>query len=223
MAYTTVSDSTLYVQGGSAPHQPKNNQFLSLDLTTDWNTSSPPWKILPVGAGNLSAPVDYYNSMVATIDKENLVVYGSFTGISVYNIPSNTWVSDPPSINLVRAGGPSSMALDPTTGLIYIPNAANNWTGLLIYNPAASNTSIVPMYPHSVLEFQVSGASFVWSNQRRSFLFFGGFNNINNSTIFNPLLLEYQPTTYSWTRVVNVIPSPFSLASPVEHKQSEVC
>ncbi|KAF8941662.1 hypothetical protein BGZ47_007296 [Haplosporangium gracile] len=204
MAYATVAGATLYIQGGSALEGPHfNNQFYSLDLTlSGWNTSSPPWKALPVGAGIHSAPFDYYHAMTATKDNKKLVVWGAFTGLSTYDIATALWTND--TLRDPRSevgGGQFSLALDPTTGLIYVPGAVNNGTGMLVYDPVTANRTVVPMYLSTVLSFQDVGYTFVWSELRRSFLYFGGFNQVDNRTVYNQYMIEYQPSTYSWGRI----------------------
>ncbi|KAF9124919.1 hypothetical protein BGW39_007796 [Mortierella sp. 14UC] len=202
MAYTTVNN-TLYVQGGAGPLIIHNSQFFSLDLTlSGWNTSSPHWKVLPVGAGAHSAPFEHYHTMTATKDKKDLVVWGSRTGISTYNFATTTWTNDTAydPISLLGAGK-DPMGLDPITGLIYIPTVANNGTGMRIYNSDTRTSSIVPMYPSTILPYQAKAFTFVWSELRKSFLFFGGFGLVNDIPQYNDSMIEYQPSTYSWTRV----------------------
>lgn len=206
MAFTTI-ESTLYIQGGSARGgSHSNSQFFSLDLTlSGWNTTNPPWKVLPVGAGIHSAPFDYYHAMAATRDNKKLIVWGPLTGLSTYDIVTTVWTSEirfDPFKGFL--GSEVSSALDPTTGLIYFPGVANNATGMLVYDPVTSSTSIVPMYPHSVLSLDVDGYSFVWSELRKSFLLFGGSIYVNDTMEFNQYIAEYQPSTYSWIRIVSV-------------------
>ena len=206
MAYTTVDGTTLYIQGGAARGSNYNNQFYSLDLTTSgWNTSSPPWKVLPVGAGIYSAPFTYYHAMTPTRDNKELIVWSAFTGFSTYDFATSVWTNNTlRHPNSEIRGGQASLALDPTTGLIYVPGGVNKGTGMLIYDPVAANTTVVPMYPSTVLPFLNTGESFVWSELRKSFLYFGGFNQVENSTVYNQYMIEYQPSTYSWTRTVRV-------------------
>lgn len=204
MAYTTVNGATLYIQGGAAQGgSHSNNQFYSLDLTiSGWNTSSPPWKVLPVGAGFHSAPFDYYHAMTATRDNNKLIVWGASTGFSTYDFATTVWTNNTlgnpkPEVG----GGQTSLALDPTSGLIYVPGGANKGTGMLVYDPVAANSTVVPMYPSTVLSFMDIGYSFVWSELRKTFLLFGGFEK--GDTVYNQYMIEYQPSTYSWTRIVS--------------------
>ncbi|KAG0316105.1 hypothetical protein BGZ97_007395 [Linnemannia gamsii] len=143
--------------------------------------------------------------MAATKDNKKLILWGPYTGLSTYDLATTVWTAvtlREPTIK--NFWGKVSSALDPTTGLIYFPEAANLGTGMLVYDPATSTTSIVPTYPSTVLSFQASGYSFVWSELRKSFLFFGGTGYINNMTAFNQYMIEYQPSTYSWTRIIEL-------------------
>ncbi|KAF9097751.1 hypothetical protein BGX23_008012 [Mortierella sp. AD031] len=91
MAYATIDESILYVQGGAARVIYNNDQFFSLDLTLSWNVSNSPYKILTVGAGSQAAPVEWDHSLTVTKDKKSLVACGSKTGISIYDIAAATW------------------------------------------------------------------------------------------------------------------------------------
>ncbi|KAG9071543.1 hypothetical protein KI688_005755 [Linnemannia hyalina] len=204
MAYTTVDKTTLYIQGGTAQRGSNyNNQFYSLDLTiSGWNASSPPWKVLPVGAGNYSAPFTYYHAMTATKDSKKLIVWSTFTGLSTYDYVTSVWTNNTLGhLNPDVFGGQMSLALDPTTGLIYVPGRVNMGAGMLVYDPVTANTDVVPMYPVTMLSFLNMGNSFVWSELRKSFLYFGGFNQVEDSTVFNQYMFEYQPSTYNWTLI----------------------
>ncbi|KAK5823592.1 hypothetical protein F5H01DRAFT_410413 [Linnemannia elongata] len=201
MAYATVDEATLYIQGGAGRSGGSylNNQFFSLDLTiSGWNASSPPWKVLPVGAGIHSAPLAHSHAMTTTRDNKKLVVWGSFTGFSIYDLATAVWTNDTLYHPILADGSrQASMALDPTTGLVYVPAGVNKGTGMLVYDPVATNTTVVPMFPNTVLSFLNVGNSFVWSELRKSFLYFGGFNQ----AVFNQYMIEYQPSTYSWTQI----------------------
>ncbi|KAF9545552.1 hypothetical protein EC957_010861 [Mortierella hygrophila] len=205
MAYTTVDGTTLYIQGGSARGSNYNNQFYSLDLTiSGWNASSPPWKVLPVGAGIHSAPFTYYHAMTATKDSKKLITWSAFTGLSTYDFATSVWANNTLGhLNPDAFGGQMSLALDPTTGLIYVPGRVNMGAGMLIYDPVATSADVVPMYPRTLLSFLNTGNSFVWSELRKSFLYFGGFAYVENSTVFNQYMFEYQPSTYNWTRIAS--------------------
>ncbi|KAF9130629.1 hypothetical protein BGX30_013437 [Mortierella sp. GBA39] len=212
MAYTTVDGTTLYIQGGTARGGSNyNNQFYSLDLTiSGWNASSPPWKVLPVGAGIYTAPFTYYHAMTATKDSKKLIVWSGFTGLSTYDYATSVWTNNTLGhLNPDVFGGQMSLALDPTTGPIYVPGRVNMGAGMLVYDPVTTNTDVVPMYPSTLLSFLNMGNSFVWSELRKSFLYFGGFNQVENSTVFNqymfdqlkafkdnsPRIAWFQPTT----------------------------
>ncbi|KAF9083933.1 hypothetical protein BGX27_003969 [Mortierella sp. AM989] len=79
MAYATIDEKTLHIQGGSQSVVGGGsvNQFFALDLTqSNWDIFNPPWKALAVGSGTQVAPVDSLHSMTVSKDKQSLIVWG---------------------------------------------------------------------------------------------------------------------------------------------------
>lgn len=197
MSYATVDEKTFYIQGGS--DGTSFNGTYSLDLTElTWLTSKPPWKTLSQG------PDDFGHSMTVSSDKQSLIVWGRLTGISIYNIASNTWKTRtalhvPP---ISRDFGRRSIA-DPNSGKIYIP-AANESQVMLSYDPATGVSSRLSMPPELSVNpgntFQSFGAA--WSTQRNSILVYGGYID---GAVFQGInkLYEYKPETDKWGILVS--------------------
>ncbi|KAF9101939.1 hypothetical protein BGX27_011273, partial [Mortierella sp. AM989] len=193
MAYATLDEKTLYIQGGTdATSSVKNiTQFFSLDLTQSWNTSNPPWKSLPIQ----HAPSDYWHTMTISKDKQSLIVWGSNTEISTYRIAEETWsISPMPSFKTTRANGFRAVT-DPNSGLMYIPAGANQGLNMMEYDPVSGtgrNLSIPMAFNAAVTHYAAA-----WSSQRNSVLMYGGYYQQNDSITFSTLF-QYTPSSSRW-------------------------
>ncbi|CAO3574104.1 unnamed protein product [Mortierella alpina] len=199
MAYTTVGEETLYIQGGTTNGgQSGVNQFYSLDLTQKtWDTSSPPWKSLPVGTGAQSSPNAWEHSMTLSKDKKNLIVYDSTPsapGISVYNILSGTWLTKRPlpSNPLVSDYYGLRSAVDPNTGTVYIPTGTKD-NQTLAYDSESGISSLLPNPAASIMNSVVTLYSVVWSTARNSLLLYGGRGITPGGIVPNPYFAELVP------------------------------
>ncbi|KAF9174152.1 hypothetical protein BGX21_007616 [Mortierella sp. AD011] len=202
MAYTTVNEKTLYIQGGTDPATHTNSgQIYSLDLTQSWSASNPPWKAL----NSQQAPVDYSHSMVVSGDKRSLIIWGSLTEISIYNIAAGTWSTTPkPSSATINQNGLRAVT-DPNTGLVYIPAGANNGTSTMEFNPSTGIGQQLPI--PSAFNGSVTHYSAAWTSQRTSVLMYGGFYQLSSSiTVHN--IYQYSPSSSSWSSIsaAGVIP-----------------
>ncbi|KAF9401998.1 hypothetical protein BGX21_011557 [Mortierella sp. AD011] len=205
MAYATVGNN-LYVQGGSLDTSLKSvNQLSSLDITQNWNVSTPPWKSLNVGSGSELAPFDVAHSMIASKDQQSLILLGTATlnstlNISTYNIAGNSW-SEPNSMSLPNVTQDLSglaAAADPNTGLIYIPGGGNEGQNMMEYNPSTGASQLLPM-PAEYTGKSVRYFTTVWSTQRNSILLYGGFYNSSGVDVAIANVYEYPPSTASWS------------------------
>ncbi|KAF9147864.1 Multiple epidermal growth factor-like domains protein 8 [Linnemannia schmuckeri] len=196
MAYTTVDEKTLYIQGGDPGPAGGifSNQFYALNLTqTNWNISSPPWIILGTGAGSGSAPTSANHFMTVVDDGQSLMVWCSSernkaainsSRITKYKISSLTWLEQQDSGGTSAAfpGFAKSGATDPETNLVYIPAVYEKDTGMTVYNiteTAMSNkitltSTVASMPPPLEIGRVLSGHSTVWSDYRKSLLVYGG-------------------------------------------------
>ncbi|KAF9116239.1 hypothetical protein BGX27_004090 [Mortierella sp. AM989] len=206
MAYATVGENTLYVQGGVIDaNLTSTNQLFSLDLTRPWNVSSPPWKSLSIGSGSRRAPFDTTHSMTVSKDQQTLLILGMETvdsslNISTYNITDNSWSA--PKLGLVSnvtqgLNGLAAVA-DPNSGLIYIPGGGNEGQNMLEYDPSSGSSRLLAMpaeYVGKVVRFFTA----VWSTQRNSIILYGGFYNASGVDIAFSTLYEYQPSAATWS------------------------
>ncbi|KAG0292385.1 hypothetical protein BGZ97_005612 [Linnemannia gamsii] len=205
MAYATTHDQkTFYVQGGSGLRSSLNNQFFSLDLTQpSWNTTSPPWKTLPVGFGNTSSsPIDYGLAMAISKDNTQLLEWGTRTGVLTFDIGTGVWSGQPfetgPRLGFLGY----QAATDPNSGLAYIPSAMNNATRMMVYNFVTRATTAAPMPSAKLLRLPVGKYAWAWNDVRQSMLLHGGANHGDGTrSYFNPNLLEFTPATSTWRRL----------------------
>ncbi|KAF8975439.1 hypothetical protein BGZ46_009122 [Entomortierella lignicola] len=211
MAYATVNETTLYIQGGTnAAAGGPTNQFFALDLTqSNWNTSNPPWRQLSTGSGSQFAPIDYSFSMTPINNLQDLLLWGSITGISTYDITGSSWSTIPmPAIATQKMNGLCAVT-DPGTGLVYIPAGANQGLNMMQYNPATVGSQTLSI-PTQFGNKSVTHYSAAWSTVRNSILMHGGFYQLN-SNISSPNLYEYSMSTSTWTLLNTTGPSPGDL------------
>ncbi|KAF9953942.1 hypothetical protein BGZ72_005047 [Mortierella alpina] len=199
MAYTSVGEAALYIQGGTTDGgQSGVNQFSSLNLTQKtWDTSSPPWQSLSVGTGAQSSPNAWEHSMTLSKDKNNLVVYDSTPsapGISVFNLVSGTWLAKRalPSNPMASDYYGLRSAVDPNTGIIYIPTGTKD-NQTLAYDFESGISSLFPNPSASIMNPIVTLYSIVWSAARNSLLLYGGRGITPNGIVPNPFFAELAP------------------------------
>ncbi|KAF9403008.1 hypothetical protein BGX21_007617 [Mortierella sp. AD011] len=210
MAYASVNGK-LYVQGGATDLSSSGtSQLFSLDLDQNWSTSSPPWEALSIGTSLQPAPIDVFHSMTVSKDNKSLIVWGLDTGISVYNIPANSWTVVSRSPIQVTAYSANLHAItDPNTGLIYIPSGSNNNTAMAAYNPATNLTESLPTPMASTSGSTLYSYGATWSTLRGSILLYGGDSQNNTG---NPQLVEYVPGASTWNVLTTSGTSPGDLS-----------
>lgn len=204
MAYATVDENTLYIQGGIilpplGGAAKLSNQFYSLDLTQDWNATSPPWKALP--SPSQLAQISS-QSMTVSPNRQTLTIWSIYPTLAVnYSLSSassspSSWTQVPLSVGLIVSGTGLQAATDPTTGLVYIPGAGplnNNYMVRYSYLTGLSTLISIPLTLISVLD----SYAFVWCQPRSTFLLFAG-NFISVNSFF-----EFSPLTSQWSRLVS--------------------
>ncbi|KAF9905578.1 hypothetical protein EC991_001539 [Linnemannia zychae] len=213
MAYITIDENILLVQGGVDPSDKNpasanttSKQFFSLDLSTSdsWNTASPPWTQLNLDGD--SGPASYGHSLSMSPNHRNITVWdqgnASSRGIWSYSLESQKWtkVADWPK-ELSTQGGLQAVA-HPTSGQVYIPSGSNiNDSGMLIYDPVRLMVKLAPNPPKdddNPLKWY--GYSFVWSEVRKSFLIIGGGGDVG------PYFFEYALDDNNWRELGKALP-----------------
>ncbi|KAF9130628.1 F-box only protein 42 [Mortierella sp. GBA39] len=221
MAYATVNEKTLYIQGGDPGQIPFANQFCALDLTQpNWNTSNPPWTILSAGAGLTGAPASANHFMTVGNDSQSLMIWSSVgrnnvatssSDIVEYKLSSSKWLARQELSNAngslaTYPGFAKSGATDPGTNLIYIPAVSQMDTGMTVFDITGAaissnlerSTTTAPMPPPLVEGRVLTGHSTVWSGYRGSLLVYGGRYEVPPTTpATNSTTAPLQPAVFS--------------------------
>lgn len=198
LQYATLDETTLFIFGGSTVSQSTLGQLYSLDLTTAWADTSPPWKALPSG------PPTSSKSMAVSPDKSSIVVYDLLNGISTFNISRNQWTSTLVK-NTFSVGNGLAAVANPDNGKAYIPlNQQAPLSGMQMIvipfpNGTAYSFSGLPAKPVTLLYYY--GA--VWSSMRGTILYYGGgsLSTLGNG---NTQFTEFSPSKNTWEDVVSL-------------------
>lgn len=210
MAYTTINENTFFIQGGlliTGPGTSSSNtsQFYSLDLTQPtWNTLNPPWKPLTYPTTLVPLASTNGHSMSVAQDNSGFTMWMASNLVATYTIGSNAWaqILPTPPVTLFK-GTNLQAATDPTTGLVYLPGAAGTPNSMSVYSSSTGMALSVPMPP--TLVAAGSFYSFVWSQVRKTFIYYGG-----NAATPNPFF-EFSPSASKWTSMVTLVKSAIPL------------
>ncbi|KAG9071504.1 hypothetical protein KI688_005716 [Linnemannia hyalina] len=182
MAYTAIDESTLYIQGGIILPPPGGtakitSQFYALDLTQDWNATSPPWKALT--SPTTTATQISSQSMTISPDRQTLTLWSVFPTVAVnYSITDASWTKVPLSVGLVISGSGLRAASDPATGAVYIPGVGPlNSNYMVRYNYLTGLVTLINI-PMALVP-TLDSYSFVWCQPRKTYngtkmILFGG-------------------------------------------------
>ncbi|KAF9284703.1 hypothetical protein BGZ88_009833 [Linnemannia elongata] len=220
MAYTTVDENTLYVHGGSnTVALVEIGQFFALDLTVpSWDAANPPWK--PVAVTGDSPPCLASisgHTMSVSQDHNTITVWAMSSStcnktISNFGLVTKTWTPIPPpaALSCCKFGVPAAM--DPSTGLVYLPGGYN-MTLMMVYNMATKFATAAPMpgpspqNPTMVAPMLLGNYPTVWSTIRETLLLFGS-NQGPGSYFF-----EFVPPSGPWRDVISTGTVPPNLDS----------
>ncbi|KAK5823547.1 hypothetical protein F5H01DRAFT_363211 [Linnemannia elongata] len=196
MAYATIDEKTLYIQGGinlpaNGPFE-LTNQFYSLDLTQNWDTSNPLWKALtppinPTNVGNLSR-----HSMTVSPNRQTLTTWNLYltSTIANYSIVDNAWTEVPFPTGPQARGSGLHAATDPTTGSVFIPILSASINKMVRFSFLSETSSLMDVPP--TLVTAQDSYSFAWCQPRKTFILFSG-----NATTAVPFF-EYNPASNKW-------------------------
>ncbi|KAF9141053.1 hypothetical protein BG015_001416 [Linnemannia schmuckeri] len=205
MAYATIDESTMYIQGGITLPPPGGTakltpQFYALDLTQDWNVTNPSWKALTPPSNAVSQISS--QSMTVSPDRQTLTVWSVFPTVALnYSVSNASWTKAPLSAGLIISGAGLHAATDPTTGAVYIPGTGplnSNYMVRYNYVTGLINLINIPLTLVAALDHY----SFVWCQPRKTFILFAG--NASSVNAFS----EYSPSTSQWTQLVSSGPTP---------------
>ncbi|KAG0234978.1 hypothetical protein BGX31_004403 [Mortierella sp. GBA43] len=161
--YNFVEGQALYIGGGrrNFDEQFAVPQNFAINFTVSWNTSSPAFVSLPDGPAFETAP-----SAITPDNKQWMVCstrncYKAIIGAKEWKL-----LRQLPNDELVDR---VAAAVDPQTGIAYIPNGYNDF--MLAINMATGAPSKEPMPPPL---FPAKQFAFAWSRAAKKMFFFGG-------------------------------------------------
>lgn len=202
-AYSTVDESTFYIQGGSNVSNSNiiYDQFYSLDLTQSWNITNPLWS--EVTAVGIPARLKAWgHSISLSSNHKTLTFWNMFNSppySANYHLDTKAWEELPAPLSVQPFGLQiAKAATDPTTDRVYIPGGAGN-NSMLAFDPSSKNSTALADPPAvNGTSTNWNGYTFVWSELRKSFLLLGGLNTPASSYFY-----EYKPTgAGQWSALV---------------------
>ncbi|KAG0338935.1 hypothetical protein BG004_007029 [Podila humilis] len=184
-----IDGKVLFVQGGRTASNQTTDQSYSLDLSTTWEVATPPFKKLPPGLKSAFHPGTLLK------DGTNFLLVGDKASY-YYDVTSGTMT---PQTSLNQLNGTDSRlqaAMDPKTGIVYVPNGhatlGLDSRSLLVWSPD-SRTAASSGMPMS---FPKTGYAAAWSSVKNNMLVFGG--DFGRGTLSDSLNL-FQPSSTSAT------------------------
>ncbi|KAG9062432.1 hypothetical protein KI688_005347 [Linnemannia hyalina] len=208
VGFTTLND-VLYIQGGFDVET--SNQFVSLDLSTSWPTTTPAWTILKDGQATSHLTLSAISAGSNGGSKGSILAIGGMparTGppsvLAMYDINSASWTN---ALNNVKPPYPAleghAAVSDPNTGLIYIIGGYNGTTTNFLYNTLSvydPKSRMVASQQAGTAANSLTDVGAVWSTKRNSILTFGGSRAppAGTNAVGNDIL-EYDVTTKAWS------------------------
>jgi hypothetical protein len=165
--YSHFEDQALYVGGGKIVNSLTTlSQAFAIDLSVSWNTSSPVFKQLPDFFAEWSSP------STITSDGNQWVVCSGNT-VYAYTFSTEQWDRVLDEIDV--ACHSIQATTDPTTGIIYIPNAFDD--AMMSLDLATKTSTKVPMPPSLTT---LRSFSVAWNEEMGKMVLIGGSTEINN-------------------------------------------
>ncbi|KAF9351254.1 hypothetical protein BGX26_010710, partial [Mortierella sp. AD094] len=201
MGFAMINDA-LYIDGGF--DTTTSSQFIALDLSTSWPTTTPAWMNLKNGQSTAHLALAPISSASNGGVKGSLMAIGGMgtpTFYSSFDINTGSWT------NLTTVKAPyvslegQSAVSDPNTGLIYIIGGVgiNNtvYNQLTVYDPKARNTVSQKTSPAASSLIDLGA---VWSTSRNTIVTFGGTRAppADPTGLGTGDLNEYDPTSGTW-------------------------
>ncbi|KAG0255809.1 hypothetical protein DFQ27_006054, partial [Actinomortierella ambigua] len=206
-------NNTWYIQGGF--YSEFMSSFFSLDLSTNWTTSSPPWKSLPSGS------VASHFALVATKDGR---IWSVGNGLkqemfSVFNLSTNgPWQALPAGVPMYTRGleGHAAVVV-PNDDKIYIVGGFSNTTRAVAGSPLTFTTNLISVFqttePNAFVQPGPTQAQtgttswndmgWAWLSKKQVALFFGGTRALPGAPVV-PLgaLQQFVPSKNEWSTMM---------------------
>ncbi|KAI8361896.1 hypothetical protein B0O80DRAFT_492938 [Mortierella sp. GBAus27b] len=170
-----IENEAFFIGGGltNAVSAARLDQAFTIDLSVSWNTTDPKFDRLSQGPAQDTVP-----SGISADGNQWLVCYSSATssGCFAYSMDKKKWdsVFEMPGVTIMKSSG----AVDPATGILYIPNAV--WANMLVVQP--TNTFNKRPMPDALLPTQQAAVG--WSEHLKKLLLFGGTTGAIGQTDF---------------------------------------
>ncbi|KAF9920661.1 hypothetical protein FBU30_009478 [Linnemannia zychae] len=165
-----------YILGGTTSlvdGAPSSSQFISIDLSVPWNTSTPMWTSLTTHG----TPSQALFPAVFSVDENLMYVYHlpGDSRVGQYNVLKDTWELSGMSFAEYKVQGVGAIS-DPTTGYIYLTGGYTDASvnNVEVYHPSRPGTVTQIPYPVTgfVSRWYVDN---VYCKPRGSILYFGGY------------------------------------------------
>lgn len=199
-AATARTATKMYVQGGN--HSGTTiSQLFSLDLAVPWNTNMPAWKQL-----TNTGPAQNLFPAVFSADEDTMVTFHSGDTFAYrYSILLDRWSRSAISVPSPGLQGVGAV-MDPDDKQVYLTGGYTSRNQISIYNFVTDSIrDATPLPPPAVaLEARAYYGS-VWSKNRKSIIYFGGYNETLQATVHSNVVTEYVPSTGQWQTLVRQI------------------
>lgn len=211
VGFTTLDD-VLYIQGGF--DTVTSNQFVSLDLSSSWDTSAPAWTILKDGQSTSHLALASISAGVNGGSKGSILAIGGMpasTGppnfFAMYDINSASWTN---TMNSVKPPYPAleghAVVSDPNNGLIYMIGGFNGTSAPYLYNTLSvydPKSRTMVSQQAGTAATSLTDVAAVWSTQKNSILTFGGSRASPATTnAMGGEIQEYDVSAKSWKTMV---------------------
>lgn len=200
------TSSHLYVLGGnpnSGNNGPPLTQFYSLDLTAPWNNTAPAWTELSAGPAQAVFPATFSQ------DQKKMIVFhlNAPTNASRYDVTTGVWTPSNAALPGSDFQGIGAIT-DSNSGLVYMTAGYTSRLrdSLDVYNFNTDTATQTAMPgPNIILPARAYYGN-VWSQYRKSILYFGGYNIANKAIVGGNVVTELVTLTQKWnTLVINCL------------------
>ncbi|KAF9124570.1 hypothetical protein BGW39_008108 [Mortierella sp. 14UC] len=190
--------------GASGSNFDTISQFISLDLSIAWNTTSPAWTNLADGPRQSLFPAAFSS------DEQVMYAFHIWGTASPwkYDVQKDTWqeMTTPQFENIATVG--VKAVTDPRTGLIYLAAGSDNVNNhasplkqLDIFDPVSQTIHSIDLQdPAKPFPVRLKYGP-VWSNFRNSILYWGGRYNISDprTDIAENVITELSADSWTWS------------------------
>ncbi|KAF9193883.1 hypothetical protein BGZ49_003236 [Haplosporangium sp. Z 27] len=198
------TNTRLYIAGGIGYNNSVTyKQFFSLNLAVPWNTSAPAWTQLHDGPQQNIFPA------VFSADQKTMITFHSGTPFAnLYSVDLDEWTPSQVQAQADLQG--VGAVLDNVTGLVYLAGGYSDGTRNSMDTYSFANDAFVQSaLPSSATAFPDRAYySNVWTSQRKSILYFGGYNSSLSQIPNYSSITEFVPSTGTWSTLVTTNTGP---------------